>query len=56
MKKTLLTLVLTTLASCSSVKPAPDEFTIIAEEWQGANINEMIGQSELRKLRITINP
>ena len=42
MKKTLLTLVLTALAACSSVKPAPDEFTIIAEEWQGANINEMI--------------
>jgi len=42
MKKTLLTLLLTALAACSSVEPAPDEFTLIAEEWQGANINEMI--------------
>ena len=42
MKKILLTLVLTVLASCSSTEPAPDEFMIIAEEWQGGNINEMI--------------
>ena len=42
MKKSLLILVLTVLAACSSTETAPDEFTIIAEEWQGGNINEMI--------------
>ena len=42
MKKILLTLVLTVLASCSSTEPAPDKFTLIAEEWQGGNIQEMI--------------
>ena len=42
MKKTLLILVLTTLAACSSTAPAPDEFKLLAEEWQGGNIQEMI--------------
>ncbi len=42
MKKTLLILVLTALAACSSTKPAPDRFASIAEEWQGANIQDMI--------------
>jgi hypothetical protein len=42
MKKSLLILVLTVLVACSSTETAPDEFTIIAEEWQGGNINEMI--------------
>jgi len=42
MKKSLLILVLTALSACGSTETAPDEFTIIAEEWQGGNINEMI--------------
>ena len=42
MKKTLLTLVLTALAACSSTEPAPDRFTLIAKEWQGGNIQDMI--------------
>ena len=42
MKKSLLILVLTVLVACSSTETAADEFTIIAEEWQGGNINEMI--------------
>lgn len=42
MKKSLLILVLTALSACGSTETAADEFTIIAEEWQGANINEMI--------------
>ena len=42
MKKTLLILVLTALAGCSSMEPAPDEFTTIAKEWQGGNIQDMI--------------
>ena len=42
MKKILLILVLTALAACSSMEPAPDEFTTIAKEWQGANVQDMI--------------
>jgi hypothetical protein len=42
MKKSLLILVLTVLAACGSTETAPDEFTIIAEEWQGGNIQDMI--------------
>ena len=42
MKKTLLILVLTALAACSSTAPAPDRFTSIAEGWQGGNIQDMI--------------
>ena len=42
MKKSLLILVLTVLVACSSTETAPDEFTIIAEEWQGGNIDEVI--------------
>ena len=42
MKKILLILVLTVLAACSSTQPKPDEFTTIAQEWQGANIQDMI--------------
>jgi len=42
MKKTLLILTLTALAACSSTVPKPDKFTVIAEEWQGGNIQDMI--------------
>ena len=42
MKKTLLIFVLTALAACSSTEPAPDNFKLLAEEWQGGNIQEMI--------------
>lgn len=42
MRKTQLILVLVVLAACSSTETSPDKFTIIAEEWQGGNINEMI--------------
>jgi hypothetical protein len=42
MKKSLLILVLTALSACSSTETAPDEFTTIAEEWQGGNIQDMI--------------
>ena len=42
MKKTLLIFVLTALAACSSTEPAPDKFKLLAEEWQGGNIQEMI--------------
>jgi len=42
MKKTLLILLLTALAACSSTAPAPDRFALIAEEWQGGNIQDMI--------------
>ena len=42
MKKTLFFVVLTALAACSSTEPKPDEFTTIAKEWQGGNIQDMI--------------
>lgn len=42
MQKFLLILVLTALAACSSTGPKPDEFTTIAKEWQGGNVQEMI--------------
>ena len=42
MKKTLLILALTALAACSSTAPRADKFTVIAEQWQGGNIQDMI--------------
>jgi len=42
MTKILLVPILVVLASCVPTEPEPDKFTAIAEEWQGANIQEMI--------------